>query len=130
MRRELAVLCVLVGVWAPGFARAGAVAKPSTPKPSTAKSTPAQPAEPPPPEEPKPPLLGFCAVPVKPDCVDTPASYANPKARAACVRDMDHYVKYVFAYRLCLNAEMERAVRQTNETIEKHKCRMSGGKKC
>ncbi len=79
---------------------------------------------------PKPPLLGFCAAPVRPACIDLAASYANARARAGCNAEMEHYVKYVFAWRLCLNAEMERAVHQTNEDIQRHKCRMAGGKNC
>ena len=82
------------------------------------------------PPPPTPPLLGFCAQPVRPACVDTATTYADPKTKAACNQDMDRYVKFVFAFRLCLNAEMERAVRQTNETIFRHKCRMAGKKSC
>jgi hypothetical protein len=67
---------------------------------------------------------------VRPACVDTAETYADAKAKAACNQDMDRYVKFVFAFRICLNAEMERAVRQTNETIFRHKCRMAGRKNC
>lgn len=104
----------------------------SASRPWAAPANPPAPHEPPPaaPVEPKPPLLGFCAVPVKPDCVDAAGGYDSPRSRAACAKDMERYVKYVFAYRVCLNAEMERAVRQTNEAIARHKCRLAGGKKC
>jgi hypothetical protein len=115
---------------------------PSTTKPAPppAKSTPPTAVKPgpanavvPPPDAalaPPLPILRFCAVPVRPECIDAAATYANPQSRGACNLDMDHYVKSVFAYRRCLNAEMERAVLQTNEAIFRHKCRMAGKKNC
>jgi hypothetical protein len=110
-------------------------AKPPAPKTAARPKPAPPPAEaetgpPAPPPPPTPPLLGFCAQPVRPACVDSAATYADPKTKAACNQDMERYVKFVFAFRICLNAEMERAVRQTNETIFRHKCRMAGGKKC
>jgi hypothetical protein len=113
---------------APAKKPAGKVAPKPKPAPVAEPAPAAGPPEPPPP--PTPPLLGFCAQPVRPECVDTVETYADPGKKAACNQDMERYVKYVFAFRLCLNAEMERAVRQTNETIFRHKCRMAGRKSC
>lgn len=74
--------------------------------------------------------LGFCAPPVKPNCVDDNRTYANAKSAAACNQDMERFVRSVFAYRGCLNSEMERAVRETNQAIFLHKCKLAKGKNC
>ena len=76
------------------------------------------------------PLLGFCAPPPRPACVDDGAAYADPAARVRCDGDMRRFVDSVFAYRQCLNAETERVVRLTNLAIARHKCRMAGGRNC
>ncbi len=76
------------------------------------------------------PGLRFCAAPIKPVCVDDFDSYKSPAKLAACQKDLDRYVPTVFAYRHCLNQEMERAVRQTNETLQRFRCRAKGEKKC
>ena len=101
-------------------------------QPAASKRAPPEAAEPAPfiPPEPAPPLLGYCAPPVRPDCVDKASSYATPKDMAACKASMDGYVRFVFSYRVCLNAEMERAVRETNETIARYKCRATKKKNC
>jgi type IV secretory pathway VirB10-like protein len=113
---------------APKAAPRKALARPKT----AAKPAPSTPAPEPesPPVAPPAPLLGFCAVPVRPACIESSATYAEVKTKAACNQDMDRYVKSVFTYRMCLNAEMERAVRQTNEAIFRHRCRMTGKKNC
>ena len=67
---------------------------------------------------------------MRPNCVDAPATYATPRDAEACKARMDGYVRFVFAYRVCLNAAMERAVRRTNETIARYKCRLAKGKNC
>ena len=152
MRRAAVIALALALGAAPAFARdaptepapAAAVkaqpkkappAKPPAPKTAAGPKPAAPPAEaetgpPAAPPPPTPPLLGFCAQPVRPACVDSASTYADPKTKAACNQDMERYVKFVFAFRICLNAEMERAVRQTNETIFRHKCRMAGRKSC
>ena len=76
------------------------------------------------------PGLRFCAPPIKPACVDDPDTYKAAARRAACQADLDRFVPTVFAYRVCLNQEMERAVRQTNETLQRFRCRAKGEKKC
>jgi hypothetical protein len=76
------------------------------------------------------PGLRFCAPPIKPGCVDAEETYTSPNLKAECQKAMDRYVPTVFAYRQCLNQEMERAVRQTNETIQRFRCRAKGERKC
>ena len=79
---------------------------------------------------PSPPLLGFCALPVRPSCIDSADTYLDAAKRESCNGEVERYVKFVFAYRVCLNAEMERAVRETNSAIFLHKCRMANRKDC
>ena len=76
------------------------------------------------------PGLRFCAPPIKPACVDDADTYRTAARRAACQADLDRYVPTVFAYRVCLNQEMERAVRQTNESLQRFRCRAKGERRC
>ena len=82
-------------------------------------------------QEPLPPSgLHYCAPPIKPACVDDDETYQAPARKAACQKDMDRFVPTVFAYRQCLNSEMERAVRQTNDMLQRFRCRANGDGKC
>ena len=63
---------------------------------------------------------GYCPPPYPPACVDTLAEL--PKDRAACEKAVDAYVASVFAYRTCLAAETERAVREVNSVLQIVKC--------
>lgn len=119
---------VLVLIALASTSLAAAPAKKPAPRPAEAPAPAIAPDAPV--GEPRPPLLDFCAPPVQPVCIDAAGTYANPKERAACDADMQRYVRSVFAYRICLNAEMERAVRSVNIAIQHHKCLMNGGKKC
>ena len=76
------------------------------------------------------PGLKYCAPPIKPSCVDEGNTYKTTASKKACQKDVERFVPTVFAYRVCLNQEMERAVLQTNETLRRFKCREKGGKKC
>jgi hypothetical protein len=64
--------------------------------------------------------FGFCAPPVSPACIDKLKGVTGELA--ACEQETERYVASVFAYRACLSAEMERAVRETNEAIQKVRC--------
>lgn len=76
------------------------------------------------------PGLRYCAPPIRPACVDDPDTYREAESRAECQRAMDRYIPTVFAYRQCLSQEIERAVRQTNETIQRFRCRAKAEPRC
>lgn len=76
------------------------------------------------------PGLRYCAPPIKPACVDDPATYRSNSRQTECKKDVDRFVPTVFAYRQCLNQEMERAVRQTNDTLQQFRCRAMGDRNC
>lgn len=65
--------------------------------------------------------FGYCAPPVPPSCVNRVAD-AGEKKLKACEEDVERYVASVFAYRGCIAAETERAVREANLTIRKMRC--------
>jgi hypothetical protein len=66
--------------------------------------------------------FGFCSAPTPPSCVkDISPGSAQIEP---CQQDAERYVAAVFAYRTCLAAEMERAVREANTTIEAIRCVM------
>lgn len=64
--------------------------------------------------------FGYCSPPVPPACVAElePARPPSP----SCKGEVESYVALVFKYRVCLAAEMERAVREANVTIEAIRC--------
>ena len=64
--------------------------------------------------------FGYCAPPYPPECAR--AGAGGHPATATCERDVDSYVTAVFRYRLCLANEMERAVREANQTVQSVKC--------
>lgn len=63
----------------------------------------------------------YCAPPYPPPCVGE-ARDANEAKLKACEADVERYVASVFAYRGCVAAETERAVREANATIQALRC--------
>jgi hypothetical protein len=70
----------------------------------------------------------YCPPPYPPACVET---FSKPREktpetpsreRLACERMVERYVTSVFAYRVCLNGETERAVREANRVLQILKC--------
>jgi hypothetical protein len=59
--------------------------------------------------------FGLCVAPTPPVCIH--ASLKKKNDRDECTRITNGYISLVFAYRACLSVEMERAVREANETI-------------
>ena len=47
-----------------------------------------------------------------------------------CQDDVNRYVRYVGNYRLCLTQETERAVRETNGTLQRWKCSLASKALC
>ena len=74
--------------------------------------------------------FGFCAPPYPPKCVGNPATYASQESLDQCQEDVNRYVKYVGNYRLCLTQETERAVRETNGTLQRWKCGLAAKSLC
>lgn len=64
--------------------------------------------------------FGLCVAPTPPSCAH--ASLKKKRQRDECMKIANSYVSLVFAYRACLSAEMERAVREANETLRILKC--------
>ncbi|HMN71636.1 MAG TPA: hypothetical protein PKA55_07175 [Rhodoblastus sp.] len=70
--------------------------------------------------------FGYCAPPTPPSCVNAVMD-AGEKKLKACEQDVERYVASVFAYRGCIAAETERAVREANATIRKMRCARDPG---
>lgn len=64
--------------------------------------------------------FGYCAPPFPPPCADN--NRMTPAELSRCEADGERYVASVFAYRGCLAAETERAVREANAAIRKLRC--------
>jgi hypothetical protein len=47
-----------------------------------------------------------------------------------CQEDVNRYINSVGAYRLCLMRETERAVRETNGTLQRWKCGLAAKAVC
>jgi hypothetical protein len=69
--------------------------------------------------------FGFCAPPYPPRCVSNPATYGSPAEIDNCQAEINRYVNSVAAYRLCQTQEIERAVRETNGTLQRWKCSLA-----
>lgn len=66
--------------------------------------------------------FNFCVAPPRPACVFETSN----RAAGACDREVEAYVGVVFRYRECLEAESERAVRESNDVIDHWRCRQNG----
>lgn len=69
--------------------------------------------------------FGLCVAPSPPSCAR--AALKSKKQRDQCIKITNQYVSLVFAYRVCLSSEMERAVREANETLRVLKCQERKG---
>jgi hypothetical protein len=74
--------------------------------------------------------FGFCASPYPPKCVLDPATYGSQAESDRCQEDVNRYVASVGAYRLCQTQEVERAVRETNGTLQRWKCSLAAKALC
>jgi len=74
--------------------------------------------------------FGFCAPPYPPRCISDPATYVSPADTNKCQEEVSRYVNFVGAYRLCLTQETERAVRETNGTLNRWKCSLAAKAPC
>jgi hypothetical protein len=71
------------------------------------------------------PGFTLCVPPYAPPCVD---NAPKGRANAACDEELRIYIETVFHYRECLTFEMERAIRESNDVIDRWKCRKAVGK--
>jgi hypothetical protein len=71
--------------------------------------------------------FGLCVAPTPPACAHQ--SLERSRDQRECSAITDFYIKSVFAYRACLSMEMERAVREANETLAALKC-ATGQRNC
>jgi hypothetical protein len=74
--------------------------------------------------------FGFCAPPYPPRCVSTPGTYEAQAEIDKCEEDVNRYDNSVAAYRLCQTQEVERAVRETNGTLQRWKCGVAAKALC
>jgi hypothetical protein len=83
-----------------------------------------------PPEERKDariPGFDYCPPPHPPGCMEATAETKSP---TECDEDVQIYIQTVFAYRECLALETERSVRESNNVIDRWKCKKTGSKRC
>jgi hypothetical protein len=74
--------------------------------------------------------FGFCPVPFAPTCAGVDAVYGDNARAKACQEEVTHYVNTVVAYRACLLQEMERAVLETNNILDRFKCGVAARHRC
>jgi len=75
-------------------------------------------------DAPPAPGFTFCAAPFKPACV-----VKRGKTRGeSCEERVKFYIASVFRYRECLEAEMERSVRESNDLLDIWRCRQKGAR--
>jgi hypothetical protein len=74
--------------------------------------------------------FGFCAPPYPPKCVSTPGTYTSQAEIDKCQDEVNRYVNSVTAYRVCQTQEVERAVRETNATLQRWKCGLAAKALC
>ncbi|MEA2841413.1 MAG: hypothetical protein QOF41_2743 [Methylobacteriaceae bacterium] len=74
--------------------------------------------------------FGFCAPPYPPKCISDPATYGSQANADRCQEDVNRYLNSVGAYRLCQTQEVERAVRETNGTLQRWKCSLAAKALC
>jgi hypothetical protein len=72
----------------------------------------------------------ICAPPFRPTCVDLDATYHDNKSIVSCQDNLTRYAENVNAYRACLFVEVERAIKETNSTIDRFKCGTSAKRPC
>jgi hypothetical protein len=74
--------------------------------------------------------LRFLRPTLAPKCVSTPGTYASQAEIDKCQDDVNRYVNSVTAYRVCQTQEVERAVRETNATLQPWKCGVAAKALC
>jgi hypothetical protein len=72
----------------------------------------------------------YCAPPVSPSCFQREETYREPANAEACQKEIDEYINVALNYRTCLEEEIERAVKNANDTIDTFKCRAKGRLNC
>lgn len=68
--------------------------------------------------------FNFCAAPTPPACIDAARTSEEKKS---CDEFVRAYIAAVFDYRACLEKEMARAVLESNDALDRWRCRQPGG---
>jgi hypothetical protein len=76
------------------------------------------------------PGFGYCAPPLRPNCIDVDATYGDDASIKSCQDKLALYTDGVIAYRACMLRETERAVREINSAIDRFKCSASAKRLC
>ena len=76
------------------------------------------------------PGFRFCASPPSPACADRDEVYSNEVHVKTCQEAMGRFVSNAFAYRDCLQREIQRAMLETNAAIDRFKCSIAAKRRC
>lgn len=71
-----------------------------------------------------------CPRPVAPACVNNLATYKTEAGKDRCAREIKRFLDMTFAYRKCMNGQLENEIRETNRVNDMFKCLMKGAKAC
>jgi hypothetical protein len=64
--------------------------------------------------------------PSPPSCMDSPFAVTNETSFDACRMDVKVYLNHVDDYLKCLNEEGNDTVRESNQTVDRFNCKISG----
>ena len=71
-----------------------------------------------------------CPRPVAPACVNDMATYETVAGKDRCANEVKRFLDMTFAYRKCMNGQLENEIRETNRINDKFKCQLKAGKAC
>ena len=72
----------------------------------------------------------FCNEPREPSCVDGNGYFDDEDQFNSCKSEVENYISDVKTYTECLIEEHDKAVKQSNDVIEKFNCRAAGKSYC
>ena len=72
----------------------------------------------------------FCSEPREPSCVDGNGYFDDEDQFNGCKSEVENYIGDVKTYTACLTDEHDKAVKQSNDIIEKFNCRAAGTSYC
>jgi hypothetical protein len=82
-------------------------------------------------DQPEPiPGFRFCSPPPAPPCANRDTVYRDEGQTKACQEEVARFVSSAFAYRTCLQREIQKAVLETNMTIDRFKCGIASKHRC
>jgi hypothetical protein len=72
----------------------------------------------------------FCSEPREPSCVEGNGYFDDADQFNGCKSEVEDYVRDVKSYTECLTEEHDKAIRQSNDIIEKFNCSAAGKSYC